>query len=391
MKTILVGSLPPPLTGQTLAFRLAWEGFQEYNLPSKVIDLSGGEHLSAKGRFSFRRLGQLLKPFCTALVLLSGRKILYLSATQNWLGFLRDSVFILLAAAGRQRIVLHAHWGNFSRYYASLSPLRQYFVRKVLHRVDRILVLGESLRAMFDFDPVLQGKTRVLYNGLPYRAEEVSLRAKSLPCEGKGRPMLLYLSNLTIGKGYLHVLETLRILVHERQVDAECHFCGSFVLESDSPYPSIEDAESDFLHRIEELDLTRNVRCHGPVDGSEKRRLLEECHFFILPTRLLEGQPISIIEALAFGLVVITTPVPGILEMIQGGRVAELIASDQPGEAAQVVVRYLQDPGRFERMSLASMDRYRQAFTRNQHLDRLIRLVLGEGSCSQSMENRHER
>ena len=378
MKTILVGSLPPPLTGQTLAFQMAWEGFQENDLPAQIIDLSGGEHLSAEGRFSFRRMGQLFRPFCRGLVLLFGRKILYLSATQNWVGFLRDSVFILLAAAGRQRIVVHAHWGNFSGYYVTLSPLQQYFVRKVLHQVDRILILGENLRAMFAFDPALQDRTRVIYNGLPYRAEEIPLRAKSLPCKGQGRPMLLYLSNLTMSKGYLHVLEALRILVHDRGVDVECHFCGCFVLESDSPYQTIEDAESDFLRRIDKLGLIGNVRWHGAIDGTEKLRLLDQCHFFVLPTRLLEGQPISIIEALAFGLVVITTPVPGILEMVKNGKVAELISSDRPGETAQAIVSYVHDPGDFERMSSASIDRYRQAFTRDQHLDRLIPLVLGE-------------
>ena len=377
MKTILVGSLPPPLTGQTLAFQMAWEGFQENKIPSQVIDLSGGEHPRAEGKFSLRRSSQLLKPFCKAMVLLFGRKILYLSATQNWVGFLRDSVFILLAAVGRQRIVVHAHWGNYAGHYASLAPLQQYLVRKVLKRVDSILVLGENLRAMFDFEPALRNKIRVVYNGLPYPRDGTPLEPKRLSSKD-GRPTLLFLSNLVVSKGYLQVLEAVRILVHEHKIDVRCHFCGSFVLESGhSAYSTIEDAESDFLRRIGESNLEENAQWHGPVHAGRKLQILEQSHFLVLPTRLHEGQPISIIEAFAFGLVVITTPMPGILEMVEEGKVAELIPSDQPREAARMVESYIRDPDRFEAMSRASIDRYRKAFTREEHLRRLIPLVLG--------------
>ncbi|MCY3737496.1 MAG: glycosyltransferase family 4 protein [Gemmatimonadaceae bacterium] len=375
MKTILVGSLPPPLTGQTIAFQVAWEGLQDNKIPSRVINLSGGRHLTLEGGFSMQRLGHLFKPFCKATLLLFGEKTLYLSATQNWIGFLRDSVFILLAAAGRQRIVLHAHWGNFAGYYASLSPPQRFLVRWVLRRVDCILVLGESHRAMFDFDPPLAGKTKVVYNGLPYCKDETPLRPKRLP---RSRPKLLFLSNLVLSKGYLQVLETLRILVHERRIDAECHFCGSFVLESGgSPYSTTEDAESDFLLRIRQADLAGNVHWHGPVDGATKLRILQQSHFFLLPTRLLEGQPISIIEALAFGLVVITTATPGIDEMVEGGRFGELVPFDQPHQFSRVIESYVMDPARFEAMSRASIDRYLTTFTREQHLKRLIPLILG--------------
>ena len=375
MKTILVGSLPPPLTGQTIAFQMAWEGLQDNKIPSQVIDLSGGGHLTLEGSFSIQRLSHLLKPFCKALVLLFGRKILYLSATQNWMGFLRDSVFILLASAGRQRIVLHAHWGNFAGFYASLGPLQRYLVRRVLRRVDTILVLGENHRAMFDFEPALGRKIEVVYNGLPYCKGETPLKPKRLPCS---RPKLLFLSNLVLSKGYLQVLEALRILVHELGIDAECHFCGSFVLESgESPYSTIEDAQSDFLLRIRQSGLTGSAHWHGPVDGNSKLRLLQQSHFFILPTRLLEGQPMSIIEALAFGLVVITTRTPGIDEMVEGGKFAELTPFEQPHQISRVIESYIVDPGRFEAMSRASIERYLATFTREQHLRRLIPLILG--------------
>ena len=376
-ETILIGSLPPPLTGQTIAFQMVCEGFQERKLPYRVINLSGGKHTRPEGGFSLRRLIQLLNPFFRALILLFGQKILYLSAAQNWVGFLRDSIFILLATIGRQRIVIHVHGGNYDGFYTSLSPLQQHAVRTFLKPVDTILILGKSLRGMFDFEPALRDKTRVVFNGLPYDIEDLSVEPKHLP-SGE-RPKLLYLSNLIVSKGYLQVLEALHILVHDLRTDAECHFCGSFVLASDiCPYSTPEEAETDFLHQIKKLGLGEHAFWHGPVDGDRKLRFLQKSHFFLLPTRYVyEGQPISIIEALAFGLVVITTPYRTIPEMVEEGKVAELILFDQPEKIARAIESYIRNPDEFEAMSRASIDRYRKTFTREQHLKKLIPLILG--------------
>ena len=377
-ETVLAGSLPPPLTGQTIAFQTACEGFEERRLPYRVIDLSRGGHTRPEGGFSLVRLSQLIKPFAKGLVLLFGRKVLYLSATQNWAGFLRDGVFILLAALGRQRIVIHLQGGYYDGFYDSLGPLRQYAVRAVLKPVDRILILGKSLYGMFDFDPSLQKKIQVVSNGLPYAVNETPRESKRLPTRGQGRPRLLYLSNLIVSKGYLQVLECLRILVHERGIDTECHFCGNFVLSSDiRPYSSPDEAESDFLHRIEKLGLSQNAFWHGPVEGNEKLRFLRDSHFFLLPTcYIYEAQPVSIIEALAFGLVVITTPYRTIPDMIAGNESGEFVSFDRPDEMANVVESHINNPGQFDAMSEASVARYRDSFSKEQHLGRLIPLIV---------------
>ena len=384
-ETVLIGSLPPPLTGQTVAFQMVCEGFRQRRLPCRVVDLSGGTHTRPDGQFSLVRVWQLLRPFQQALTLVSGSKNLYLSAAQNWMGFLRDSVFILLAAAGGQRIVIHVHGGHYDGFYNSLRPVQQYCVRKVLGHVDRIVILGRALSGMFDFGPSFREKTVVVFNGLPYGREETPGEPKSLPAPLQGRPRLLFLSNLIVSKGYLQALEALRVLVQEMGIDAECHFCGSFVLASDiSPYSSPEEAEADFRAQVSASGLEDRAFWHGPVDGREKARFLEESHFFLLPTCYrYEAQPISIIEALAFGLVVISTPFRTIPEMIEDGRAGELIPFERPAEMAGVIASYVRDPDRFEAMSRTSIDRYRQAFTREQHLAKLIPLVLGEAVCGQ--------
>ena len=378
-ETILVGSKPPPITGQTVAFQMACEGFKERMLPFRVINLSGGVHLNVDGGFSLRRFGQLLKPFCTASYMcFSGRRNLYLSATQNWIGFLRDCVFILLARLSGSRIVIHIHGGNYDGFYSSLSPLRRYLVRSTLRQVDSILILGKSLYGMFNFEPRLRQKIRVVFNGMPFEVQEAAVEHKRLPVDREGRPKLLFLSNLIVSKGYLQVLEALRILVHKQGIDVECHFCGSFVLASDAcPYSTPEEAEADFLGRVQKSELREHAFWHGPVSGNKKLCILKNSHFFLLPTNFpYEGQPISIIEALAFGMVVITTTRGTIPEMLERGKAGELIPFDRPDEIARVIESYIKEPRKYEAMSRASINRYRQVFTRKAHLQRLISCIL---------------
>jgi hypothetical protein len=62
--------------------------------------------------------------------------------------------------------------------------------------------------------------------------------------------------------------------------------------------------------------------------------------------------------------------------MLEDGKVAELVPFDQPEEIARVVESYIRQPSKFEAMSRASISRYRQTFTRELHLDRLIPYIL---------------
>ena len=96
----------------------------------------------------------------------------------------------------------------------------------------------------------------------------------------------------------------------------------------------------------------------------------------MLPTDMREGQPISIIEALAFGMVVITTTRGTIPDMLEQGKAGHLIPFDRPDEIARVIESYIQEPQEFEAMSRVSIERYRQVFTREAHLNRLISSIL---------------
>jgi glycosyltransferase involved in cell wall biosynthesis len=82
-----------------------------------------------------------------------------------------------------------------------------------------------------------------------------------------------------------------------------------------------EEAEKQFFKKyVKDNGLEDFVTYHGIVDGEQKQDLLKKCDIFALLTRYPnEGQPISILEAMGNGMVIITTDHAGIPDIVEDG------------------------------------------------------------------------
>jgi glycosyltransferase involved in cell wall biosynthesis len=102
--------------------------------------------------------------------------------------------------------------------------------------------------------------------------------------------------------------------------------------------------EAELRRRIEALGLSDSVRLAGPM---EQTRLFEEYRragVFCLPCRVLDngdrdGIPNVLMEAMACGLPVVTTPVSGIPEIIRDGFNGRLVPPDDPAALADALLR----------------------------------------------------
>jgi glycosyltransferase involved in cell wall biosynthesis len=82
----------------------------------------------------------------------------------------------------------------------------------------------------------------------------------------------------------------------------------------------------------EDLDEVKNIsknnsKIHvlGRVEGKEKIDLFTKCHIYAFPTFYGEGLPTSILEAMAFGMPVITTNMGGLKEFFKDDKMGYLI------------------------------------------------------------------
>ena len=58
-RSILIGHLPPPLTGQSAAFSTAIKFFQEKSLPFVVVDIAGKVSQRPIGQFAWGRVWEM--------------------------------------------------------------------------------------------------------------------------------------------------------------------------------------------------------------------------------------------------------------------------------------------------------------------------------------------
>ena len=371
---VAVGTLPPPHDGQSVAFEMLARHLSTTWGRFEIIDVSirgaGSAEAGTTGRGRAYVLG--LHALVRALARQRGDPM-YLTIAQSLRGFLRDAAFISVARLFRSPVICHLHGGNYGAFFDSQNRLVRTLIRFFLRRASAILILGDSLRAMFEFDPILQARLWVVPNAVPPDIP-IARDPRTLRLAGGARPQLLYLSNLVESKGYFTVLESVARLAEEYGLEAEVHFCGRFLTNpsDDRIVKSPDQARALFEREVERMGLSGSVTYHGSVSGAEKLDRLRRADFLVLPTRYdNEGQPICILEAMAFGIPVISTRYRAIPELIRDEETGYLVSPDSPGEIAKCISHLWRRPDLYEQMSSNSLAMVHEKFEPHVHLARI--------------------
>lgn len=103
----------------------------------------------------------------------------------------------------------------------------------------------------------------------------------------------------------------------------------------------------------EALELRDHVEFAGFVTGPRKRDLFDE-HDIFLNTNLVDNAPVTVLEAAASGLVVVSTAVGGVPDLLPDGRAARLVPPSTPRAMADAVADLLDDPAAAGRLADAA-------------------------------------
>jgi glycosyltransferase involved in cell wall biosynthesis len=368
-KILFVGNYPPPLSGQAIAFKLIYD---EYSIEEKSFLINT---IEKQGRRSvFFRLIDYLRVFIKLIYYLVFIDIdqVYHIISSNKIGFYRDYLIINISKLFNKRLVIHSHNGNYGDFYNGSNKSFQNKIKKTIDKVDSIILLSEKLRNTFYF--IEDEKFSFIPNGLPQEIIKDDRQKKRL---NKEQINILFLSNLIESKGYLDILEALRVLKEKGQIDRfKIHLAGSFMLNmaQDESYKSIDEAKNLFFGRIKEYGLDEYLEYHGVVYGEKKDSLLKTANVFLLPTYYnVEAQPITIIEAMAYGLAIYSTNYRAIPDMLIDKYNGEFIEQKKPLKLAEKLADISIE--KLEKYSSNSLALFETKFTKKIHVDSMISLL----------------
>ncbi|WP_281884342.1 glycosyltransferase family 4 protein [Paenibacillus sp. YYML68] len=233
--------------------------------------------------------------------------------------FYRKTLYTYFSKWWGKKVIFHIHGSSFEAFQRKNS-FTKWIVRKTLDRADAVVVLSEQMKMLvhrFSNNP----SVHVLPNPIEIPDEQDLLKPKDY----SDKVNLLFLGEIGPRKGIYDLVQALASVPQPYRNQLQLHVCGNNEIEK-------------LKSRVQELGLEDCCTVRGWIDGEKKKYFLRVADIYILPS-YAEGLPISILEAMAYSLPIISTNVGGIPEIVRPEQNGILV---EPGAISDITSAILQ-------------------------------------------------
>lgn len=234
------------------------------------------------------------------------------------MSFERKRLFIRAAHKRGKKLIIHQHGGDLKNWVTAGGEKRRKRVAETFGMADKLIVLTpvlyDTIREICADIPDIESRMIVMPNSvkMPEFADESVIGPAGAGAGGvsSGRipHSILFLGRICEDKG-IRELKAAVETVAGTYPDVKLTLGGIW-------------EEPELKAFVEERpDL---ISFAGWLTGSDKEKALRESGIFVLPS-YYEGHPVSVIEAMASGCLVVATDVGGIPMMVEDGQTGLLI------------------------------------------------------------------
>jgi len=262
--------------------------------------------------------------------------LVHLNPSLDSKSFIREGFFALLARARKKKIIVFFHgWKKpcevrIERYFLWVF---NWFYGKA----DALIVLSnenkEKLERWGILKPIYKEVTVINDNELAGFDIHDALKKR----ERSKTRRILFLARIIKEKGIYEAVETFALIQNK-------HPMTEFVIAGDG-------AELENVKSFVRQHNFHNVTFAGYIRDEEKRRRFQEAHIFFLPS-YAEGCPVSVIEAMAYGLPVVTRAVGGVVDFFKNEKNGYMSQSLDPHILADHIDTLLEDTKLYKTISL---------------------------------------
>ena len=318
MRVVVFPYKPPPHHGQSYMVQLMLEGLADPRHDVECFHVNARFSSTAVdgGRFRLEKIFRL--PFYLAKAIwfriTKGAPTLYFVPTPPQMVTLyRDWIVLLILRPFFTRIIFHWHATGLGEWIKPLPPWKQKLTHLALGRADLSISITHYNEA--DAAPFQPRRTVVIPNGIPDPCpnftEVLVARRQRLQqrLEGKQKVVrVLFLALCLPEKGLFDAINGVALANQKGPFEFELTIGGEL---------ADPNVRAEFERTLAQLGNPKNIRHVGFIKGADKQRALAEADIFCFPTYYgAENQPLSILEAMAFGLPVITTKWRAVPELL---------------------------------------------------------------------------
>ncbi len=214
------------------------------------------------------------------------------------------------------------------------NALKQRDLEKLLKYTDLFLVRSKSLKIALIDRGCPPERIRLNPTGVPIPAV---VPKRTVPSLKKGEPLRLLQACRFIGKKGLDVTINAIAILQEQGVFVQLDLAGS------------GPQEVALRDQVKRLNLEKNIRFLGFVKNDTLLASLHRYHLFLHPSQTTsendrEGIPNAILEAMAYGIPVVSTKHSGIPEVITSGKNGILLNQLNATELSNAIIHVISDP-----------------------------------------------
>lgn len=226
-------------------------------------------------------------------------------------------------------VVLHSHGSDTESLYPKMWRISKILFRRFLNGSKRIIVLSESWKKFYcEVVGISEEKVIILENPTTI-PEDFRTSTKEMTT-------VLYSGRIGDRKGAFDLIEAWSRIQGKHRDMAELLLIGDGRVE-----------EARLLAK--KLGVDSSCKVLGWVDEEEKKRLLSESQIFVLPSKN-EGLPMSLLEAMSYGLAPIVTPVGGIPDTVIEGENGGFVEPGNVDSIAKKIDEFIGDEEKTTKM-----------------------------------------
>jgi len=259
-------------------------------------------------------------------------QIVHINTSLSVKSVLRDLLFTFYAKIlGKKCIVFFHGWSSENEKL--MQDKYKWLLKLYLHYTDALITLSKrsqhTLKSL-GYKKKIYIETTLVDDNL---LKGFDINKRLIRCSDK--ITLLFLARLEKEKGIFDIIDACE-LITQKGYSIRLLIAGK------------GRAEKEVLSRVKSK---KYIEILGYVTGEAKAKSYQDSDIYILPS-YTEGMPISVLEAMAFGLPVIVTPVGGLQDIIKEGINGYFVPIANSTVLAETIVRLVNNKDLINKMSL---------------------------------------